>query len=191
MTYSDGRAFALAALLTVIAACSKQGAPVSDAPAVRTRVSARACPVVGPSPAIAPNERGSCTSDADCPNGRQGRCKAISMGHGMVRATCTYDACASDADCPSGTLCLCGASYEGRNACMPADCHDDADCPAGRTCENIPPNATGSLIPTGRQCHTKADTCSKPESCGAGKTCAYQVGSSRWECVEMRYPPPG
>jgi hypothetical protein len=104
--------------------------------------------------------------------------------------TCTYDACASDADCSNGTLCLCGTSWEGRNACSPANCHDDADCPAGKKCEDQPPNVTGSIVSQGRYCHTPSDKCSGND-CGAGRVCGYRVENKRWECVAMQYPPPG
>jgi hypothetical protein len=103
---------------------------------------------------------------------------------------CTYDACASDADCASGTLCLCGASYEDRNACSPANCHGDADCPAGKKCEDLPTNATGSITSQGRYCRTASDKCSGND-CGASRTCGYDVDRGRWECVDARYPPPG
>jgi len=187
-------------VLLVVVACSKQESTHSEnAPTVTLLPASasasaptvavsprRACPKAPPAK---PATAGSCTSDGDCKDGREGRCKDVYLGHGMSRAICTYDTCASDSDC-EGKLCLCGASYEGRNACFAANCHDDADCPAGNKCADVPSTATGGLISSGRYCRTAKDTCTE-HSCGDQKTCAFTATTGTWECVTSKYPPPG
>jgi hypothetical protein len=105
-------------------------------------------------------------------------------------AACTYDDCQTDRDCPSGVLCVCGASYLGRNACLPGNCHDDADC-SGTQCGSVPGETTGGSLPNGHYCRTSRDKCKDAASCGPNKACGYVTSTSRWECVAVILPPPG
>jgi hypothetical protein len=166
--------------------CTKQESARTDRPVARG-----ACPVAPPGVVSPDVKSADCKSDAECKEKREGRCKSVYTGRGRDVAMCTYDDCQSDGDCSSsGTLCLCGASYTARNACIPANCHDDADC-AGTKCDSVPGEANGGYISNGRYCHTAKDQCKDAASCGNGKTCGYQTSTSRWECMPVKYPPPG
>ncbi len=83
-----------------------------------------------------------CKSDADCKDGRDGRCVKSGIPEGrFVRSPllagppaqppptiCEYDQCTTNADCGQKVRCSCGEG-QSRNQCVQLDaCLGDADC---------------------------------------------------------------
>jgi hypothetical protein len=69
-----------------------------------------------------------CTSDADCASGRNGRCLQSAVN--SCQTYCSYDDCLADTDCPDGP-CLCRSSGTDTtpNYCVTgSNCRTDADC---------------------------------------------------------------
>jgi hypothetical protein len=137
---------------------------------------------------------GECASDADCTQGKNGRCLPP---QGNLRADlCSYDDCANDADCPGGKVCTCGTPIgqngsDGTpirtgNRCVPANCHLDADCGAGGFCSPTVDTTCGSRSGiVGYYCHTPSDECVKDDQCTDGGLpgyCAYDPMKAHWVC---------
>jgi hypothetical protein len=153
----------------------------------------KACPAAPKEARTGTPPGSTCTVDADCAEGRDGRCRTVYLGHGQHKNACTYDACGSDADCSGANdLCVCGASQTARNVCRPANCHGDADC-AGGTCKTTPPGPSDDIyVPAGPFCTSAKDACKDDASCGGGgKVCAYDRGQKLWACRPARMIPPG
>jgi hypothetical protein len=127
-----------------------------------------------------------CNVDADCTNGKNGRCD-----YNRIGKQCTYDTCTTDADCTSGGVCMCrmGATDTTNNHCagsgQPGSCKVDSDCgpkgfcsPSFGSC-----GAYGGI--QGYFCHTSSDTCVDDSDCqegGVAGYCMFQVTAKKWEC---------
>jgi hypothetical protein len=181
------RAFVV--VLIVLIACTKQ--------------EPRGGPLNGTSPSRTCNEKaplgnphttgGECASDADCKSGTEGRCSFLGQGRFPPANRCTYDACISDQQCGAGKLCMCNAGFDGRNVCIPSNCHDDTDCAAGAKCalssSGVGDNPTFDV--SSHYCKTGDDKCADDKACDKGEVCAFDPKRSRWQCMTVRYPPPG
>lgn len=165
----------------------------TDGGAVKTpavhRASAPTCPTdraASPSSGI---PGGACTKDADCTQGKNGRCIPV----GVNPPTCSYDECTKDGDCGGAGVCQCRSEQDrGANVCQAGSCRTDADCgvvgkgfcsPSGvrisTSCrEGI---AAGSF---GWFCHGPSDACTDDADCGASgqAACVFDVATTRWTC---------
>lgn len=178
--------------------------PSASTTSVATPSSPKATPVLGaglcnpssvaqgttcptrPIPPGTGNSPEGCKSDAECTQGRDGRC-VRAWGDGAEndiapsearrtnllagpprpppRSKCVYDECMTDKDCGAGTRCMCGSGKgKDRNECIRTDaCLSDADCGIDKLC----------LCGQG----ARANTC-VPGNCRADSDCA---GSYRCE----------
>lgn len=140
------------------------------------RTGAPACVATrtSPEPVIsASTTRADCTANAQCKDGRNGRCVVA-----RSTASCVYDACTNAAECPGVAVCECADV----NLCVASGCLKDADCGGGGYCS--PSScATGNGAP--HFCHTTDDECIDDADCGAGgvNVCRYQPGSRTWRCM--------
>jgi hypothetical protein len=134
----------------------------------------------------------SCSSDADCSGGVNGRCTPATVGGGAVAALCTYDACFNDGDCPNGTACSCrGRDFHrswpsDENRCMSGgNCHVDGDC-GSEYCSPSKDPGCANLDFVGLFCHTTDDECVDDQDCPPGDgfhVCAYDSVVRHWRCV--------
>jgi hypothetical protein len=130
-------------------------------------------------------ERSACTTDAECVERPNGRCRRTVDWTGPY-CVCTY-LCSVDADCDAGEVCVTPEVPRGGGwpICNSALCLTNADCASGecgytRCFENF---ATGR---SGLACRTDADTCRVGDDCEwvggiGGNWCAPTDGS--WSCV--------
>ncbi|MEO6417903.1 MAG: hypothetical protein ABIP39_00750 [Polyangiaceae bacterium] len=126
---------------------------------------------------------GSCAVDADCTEGKNGRC-GPSTGN-RAGNYCSYDACFVDGDCAAGEACTCGPSG---NACVPAGCRIDADCGVGGYCSPTTGGGCGGASVTGYYCHTASDECANDADCKAthlGESCAWTSTVKKWTCQPL------
>ena len=141
---------------------------------------------------IAKPDHHDCLVDADCKNGKNGRCLVEEQSFRGAKvgtfAHCSYDACVADADCGSGNSCLCREAFGGRreNICVNARCSTDADCgKAGACSPTVAINEGGcrseGLPFAALRCHTPKDECIDDSDC-AGGACAYSESKSHWVC---------
>jgi len=136
-----------------------------------------------------------CTLDAQCTEGANGRCVQYSIVETDIRCRCTYTQCQTDQDCRSGGACRCGGSEPNAwgNTCLEGNCQVDADCGPGGFCSPTrardTPRAQADR-PTaivGTFCHTSDDDCVNDEDCppsGFG-LCAYTQTQHRWTCIDF------
>lgn len=140
----------------------------------------KACPERAVPPSNASSSSG-CKSDADCKDGRQGRCVRFGISLAPAERSnllagppppppetiCAYDECATDADCGAKRRCECGGPGQ-RYRCVGVDqCQGDRDCAAGSLCacgEGGAPN----------QC--LQSTCRADADCAGGYPCAASQG---------------
>ncbi len=155
------------------------------------RAATVACPTDRPASSPPPNP-GTCTTDAECTNGKNGRCTSVAL----APSTCTYDECTTDKECGSG-VCQCrDPAAGGANACRNGSCRTDGDCGVvGRG--YCSPSAVNvdvycrSGIPAGSFgwfCHGTADECTDDADCadGAfGNACIYDVAKQHWACRSL------
>ncbi len=152
-----------------------------------------------------------CSSDADCTDGVNGRCQWTGVG---CTTSCTYDTCTSDADCADNKPCECrptGASAIANRCETASNCRVDSDCgPAGFcspslvgtrcTCLSADfcgPDtscSTGSCVcgdscGHGYFCHTPADECLDDGDCPAGSACDFDLPHQRFICTGCLLPP--
>ncbi len=151
-----------------------------------------------------PDAGAQCRSDADCRDGKNGRCVAMGFerdaGWNLV---CSYDRCLSDDDCGGVHACSCRESqfrlgdpvrreriFEA-NECLLGNCRVDADCGPGANCS--PSNSDcGSIWGyVGLWCHQASDECTDDADCegfdagplsGGPAYCAYDPTRSHWAC---------
>jgi hypothetical protein len=132
---------------------------------------------------------GDCSKDADCINGKNGRC--FESNGGALHCTCSYDTCTHDSDCTSQQTCAChGSAYlNGDNVCVPGNCHVDANCPGSYCSPSYETSGCGGLA--GYYCHTAGDTCIDDTDCGNNgiKVCAYSATDKKWECAMRMFCP--
>lgn len=184
---------ALAAVL--LFACGSSSGSSQDAgadAAVRVpkvhRALAETCPADRPASNPPPNA-GTCKTDAECTQGKNGRCVSIAL----APSSCTYDECTLDKDCGSG-VCLCRDSAAGgANACRQGTCRTDGDCgvvgrgycsPSGVLLDvycrtGVPAGSFGYF------CHGAADECVDDTDCadaGGMRSCLYDPAKQHWAC---------
>lgn len=136
-----------------------------------------------------------CQSDADCTEGRNGRCTPYGSywgTNGMTSLRCTYDACTSDGDCAANELCHCGEESDA-NECVrvpPKGCRVDTDCVETGYCSPSIRWMVGE-----RQieyaCRTCEDECSTDFRCNADPTmsersCLWIESKKHWACDNAR-----
>ena len=154
-----------------------------------------ACPARVTPPSNASSDYG-CKTDAECTNGRDGRCVKNESGayHGLApspearrsnllagpmppppKTLCVYDKCQTDKDCGSGMRCACGdGKGQSRNQCVAVDtCLSDKDCGADALC------ACGTA-PLPNSC--RPGNCRTDSECGAGFACEQYCRSARDAC---------
>lgn len=124
-----------------------------------------------------------CKSDADCTEGKNGRCFGQVGGAGCMGTFCSYDQCTEDKDCPSGIPCQCRSSTSnGANVCMTgSNCQVDADCGDGGYCS---PSGVSNCS-MAWFCHTAQDTCIDDTDCAQGgneSECSFDTTAKRWRC---------
>lgn len=155
------------------------------------------CPTRAIPPGTGSSPEG-CKSDAECTQGRDGRC-VRAWGEGAEvdapatdarranlfagppppppRSKCVYDECTKDKDCPNGSRCACGSGKgKDRNQCIRTDaCLVDGDCGEGKLChcgQNAAPNAC------------QPGNCRSDADCGNGFTCETYCHSAKDACRE-------
>ena len=117
-----------------------------------------------------------CRKDADCNEGRDGRCRVAREG-----SYCTYTECTTDAECGNSGVCECGDP----NRCQTGNCRVDADCGAGGFCSpslGSCGNYGGTL---GFFCHNAGNGCVDDKECqGESENgyCAYDPATAKWSC---------
>ena len=159
------------------------GVPIAPREPKKHRVSSAACPQTRP-PGSVPYP-GFCKSDAECTDGKNGRCTPSGRRGGP---SCTYDQCFSDSDC-KGTVCECregGAS--GPNVCKAGNCRTDADC-KGSYCSPSLGSCGHFTGPVGYFCHGKDDECVDDGDCdGKEGACRFvrEVGHFKCSTSECR-----
>jgi hypothetical protein len=157
------------------------------------------CSTVPPAGNCNPNAAGpnSCTSDADCTAGLNGRCinaEPYGIGNLPRPCACTYDTCVHDTDCGTGNVCAChGSTYMAAfgNKCVPGNCRVDADCGPGCGCSpSLDVMVQYDCSVGGYYCHTPTDLCSNDLDCTglAGENLCQYVGFQvpAWACGDTR-----
>jgi hypothetical protein len=137
-----------------------------------------------------PRAEDTCTSDAECTAGIDGRCSFFN-----AHRECTYHACQSDSDCGSGTeVCGCGLGIDKRNVCLSlSKCRTNDDCSGGQYCalSVLPGIPVGDGAATfygqtwGYFCTTGGDACRSGDDCAAQQhdhSCVYYTTQSKWAC---------
>jgi len=147
----------------------------------------------------------SCTSDAECTAGRNGRC----LLRGYCESACSYDECLRDTDCPAKQPCDCRSDGTSTiaNRCLPdSNCATDADCGqcgfcspsmeradlecwSTEGCSDASCDAGGGTnvcacvdaVRLTYACHTANDECTDNADC-ALNYCAYKADTSQWAC---------
>lgn len=147
---------------------------------------------------VCPSERGSsapfdmtgctsrtgitCTKDADCSAGLNGRCLAHNE---PCDTACSYDECLTDSDC-AGAPCLCRSSAADtvKNQCLPgSNCKTDSDCGSCGYCsaDAEPVGLDCRVESVSYVCHTARDQCADDDDCDGG-FCAYDGRLAAWVC---------
>jgi hypothetical protein len=148
------------------------------------RGSATACPTDRP-PGPGGLPAGSCTKDADCTAGKNGRC-LVDIGG---KVSCSYDECVADTDCGTGVCDCRNKQNREANTCIKGNCRTDGDC-KGQSCSpsgvHVDPYCTGG-IPIGSYgwfCHTAADECLDDTDCKALDfgACVLDTDVVHWKC---------
>jgi hypothetical protein len=169
---------------------AERSAPLR-APAVH-RASGSVCP-----PSRRTRERdpelAGCASDAECTEGKNGRCEKTLVGHARFANDCRYDRCTTDADCHAGEdpeadrgPCECGENGE-TNVCASGNCSVDSDCGPGGYCSPSFDFHCGYEGGRRYYCRTKNDLCTDDADCpDAGPRwrpeCRYDKDAQRWAC---------
>ncbi len=146
-----------------------------------------ACPTDRP-PGSAGPDAGKCSKDADCTEGKNGRCYG-----GLLPNACSYDECVTDTDC--GTA-VCDCRNTGKigqpNVCFKGNCRTDTDC-KGQFCSpsatTVTYNCTGPVLGSfGYFCHTAQDECVDNEDCASvsfNAQCVFDPDVVHWKCIKL------
>ena len=124
---------------------------------------------------------GSCTTDADCTEGRNGRCEDF---RGDIH--CSYDTCFDDDGCDGTHVCACGGGFwSDNNVCLrEGNCRTDGDCGPGGYCSPSLGDCGEYSGVVGYFCHTAEDECVDDEDCEGGDHCAFDPVTDRWMCSD-------
>lgn len=129
---------------------------------------------------------GSCEIDADCTQGKNGRCGRPTGNR--AGNYCSYDSCFADADCAADEACSCAVSG---NVCVKGNCRLDSDCGVGGYCSPTIGGGCGGTGVAGYFCHTASDECANDSDCKATsqdlqtKSCAWEPTSKKWKCQQV------
>ena len=129
----------------------------------------------------------SCSTDADCDDGPNGKCiSGVSNDYGYYESVtacdCAY-ACASDAECDDGEVCLpVGVVETGDawSACIAASCAQDADCASGEC--GLGAYDDGCAYWAELQCRLPDDECRSDDDWDDDESCAVHLFDSDFEC---------
>jgi hypothetical protein len=120
----------------------------------------------------ADSSRITCSNDADCTAGRNGRCLASDID--PCQTYCSYDHCLTDTDCPEREACVCRSSGASTapNVCAPdSNCRTDSDC---GECGFCSPSIVGNSL-----------ACLHHLDGGAVTTCGVAVAGNGTEEIEI------
>lgn len=124
------------------------------------------------------SEYASCSKDADCKDGKNGRC-----GPNGRRWGCSYDECRTDAECENKGVCECRTTDKAANKCKAGNCRTDADCKGTYCSPSL--GSCGHMFGTvGFFCHTPKDECNDDDDC-PGKipdSCRYIPEAGAFKC---------
>lgn len=126
-----------------------------------------------------------CKADAECKDGKNGRCNERGGGHEVSRNDCEYDACFTDQDCPDMGTCTCAPTG---NYCLPGNCRHDSDCGVGGACS---PTRGCWRGPEGYYCHKADDGCLDDADCQQADPqamCRYEAKLGKWACSKLVCP---
>ena len=177
---------ALLALMSI--GCVEDADSSGPAPTIREplrhRPVAEGCDDVRPpGSGVSDRERdNTCNSDADCVDGRNGRCTASRF------TQCSYDRCLTDAECTNDTgggVCGCsGSSISDANVCLGGNCRIDADCASGFCSPSFGFCGEYDGV-VAMYCHTEDDECLDDADCARqGAYCAFIPERERWACED-------
>ncbi|MFO0665390.1 MAG: hypothetical protein U0174_15655 [Polyangiaceae bacterium] len=153
------------------------------------------CPI-RPVPASTASSPEGCKSDAECTQGKDGRCVRM-WGEGPTgslstdgrnanlmagpplpppRTQCVYDTCQADGDCAPNERCSCGSGKgKERNTCIRVDqCLSDNDCPQDYLCACAGAGRPNMCVPG--NCRSDAD-------CAGNFKCETYCHSAADKCV--------
>ena len=127
----------------------------------------------------------SCTTDAECTEGTNGRC----TGNSHDGWQCTYDQCFADDEC-GGSVCACDGGWRsGANVCLGGDCQTDADCGEGGFCSPSYGDCGEYGGVVAYYCHTCEDECYDDSDCGEDPNgwggpgyCMFNPTEGHWMC---------
>jgi hypothetical protein len=126
-----------------------------------------------------------CKEDADCGQGKNGRCLPMAR---VIGCACSYDGCFGDGDCAqTGGPCECrpaGGTTTAANVCKGGNCRTDEDCGAGGYCSPSFGSCGRYLGVVAYYCHTPKDKCVDDADCAgtAGADCRYNQVMGAWMC---------
>ncbi|MBK7397808.1 MAG: hypothetical protein IPJ34_16295 [Myxococcales bacterium] len=122
-----------------------------------------------------------CTTNADCKDGKNGRCAAD--------LHCSYDSCYADEDCGKAGVCVCNQRGKFGWSCRMGGCSIDSDCGPGNYCSPSYGETCGSFGGVvGWYCHKAEDRadddCVDDDDCAKqpGGYCAWNQKSGHWRC---------
>ena len=127
----------------------------------------------------------SCTTNAECTEGTNGRCD----GNSHDGWQCTYDQCFDDGECGDG-VCECQGGFRSdNNICLQTgNCRLDADCGGCGFCSPTLGDCGDYLGTVGYYCHTPADECVDDSDCapdpqqGGPPHCSFAPAVGHWKC---------
>ncbi|MCB9686142.1 MAG: ferritin-like domain-containing protein [Alphaproteobacteria bacterium] len=145
------------------------------------RATQRSCDPAPPPWSACSQTFGSCSVDADCTAGPNGRCLDVYFGCG-----CVYS-CATDTDCGANEVCLCGGAMptvtDSWSHCVPANCATDADCASGECGVAVQTDGIGCPNYALVGCRTPTDLCREDGDCvGADQFCTIRPVVFDWRC---------
>ena len=98
----------LSLLVIALAACSSKSEPTKETPRMPKQHRGDTISACTPSsPGTAGSSDPGCHTDADCKDGKNGRCNRAGNPHAGYRNQCGYDSCLADTDCANGGTCQC------------------------------------------------------------------------------------
>ena len=172
--------------------------PVASRAPAEHRAQAQACDRSVPPPGRPDPKAMGCKSDAECTDGKNGRCVFHPGSHAAPHNACEASSCFVDDDCTASgkKVCRCTARGGQRSECLAGNCRIDADCGRGANAFCSPSTGVDSMGACGGTsayyCRTAKDTCVEDADCNdPSKSCAFQPLLGHWACVANRSCPVG